>query len=167
MLALLPDFDMTKLTIIDQSDLVEENCVALHTARARGATFLHTSVTRDNWRALLADHLSPGDTVIDLTFGISSIDVLEWCQNHRVCYINTAIERWEDELIPNNEAKWIADEKHEKDWTVSHKELYDRTLYARHLEIANKDFSENGPTAVLEHGNSYLPSLHFSRLPSL
>jgi len=30
--------------------------------------------------------------------------------------------------------------------------LYDRTLYARHQEIENKGFSENGPTAVLEHG---------------
>jgi homospermidine synthase len=151
MLAMLPDFDMTKLTILDQSAQVE-NCSAVRTAKARGATFVHASVTRDNWRALLAEHLRPGDSVIDLTFGISSIDVLEWCQSHKVSYINTAIERWEDELIPDNEATWIGADKGEGDWTESYKELYDRTLYARHQEISKKGFSETGPTAVLEHG---------------
>lgn len=160
MLGMLPDFSMSTLTIIDQSEAVE-SCASLCAARARGATFVRTSVTRDNWRALLEKYLHPGDTVIDLTFGISSIDVLEWCQHHQVCYINTAIERWEDELIPDNDAE--IDEGEEKDWDTFHKELYDRTLYARHLEIAGKRFAANGPTAVLEHGcNPGLVS-HFVR----
>jgi len=169
MLPFLPDFDMTKLTIIDHADSVAEH-PALKAACAKGATFLQTSITRENWRSLLHEHVRAGDVVIDLTFGVSSIDLLEWCQHHRVGYMNTAIERWDDELIPQNDAHWLDDKTHndeqssvKQDWTVAHKELYDRTLYARHLEIVDKEFATNGPTAVLEHGcNPGLVS-HFIR----
>jgi homospermidine synthase len=108
--------------------------------------------------------MHPGDTVIDLTFGINCIDILSWCQANQVRYINTAVEKWEDELIPDNAANWIGDIKEEKvDWTVKHKDLYDRTLYARHQDIINNGFSGSGPTAVLEHGcNPGLVS-HFVR----
>jgi homospermidine synthase len=100
--------------------------------------------------------------VLDLTFGINCLDVLEWCQEHRVGYINTAVEKWEDELISDNCAQW-EDKEGEGDWTVAHKNLYDRTLYARHSEIASKGFVADGPTAVLEHGcNPGLVS-HFVR----
>lgn len=166
MLATLADFDLSKLTIIDQSDAVT-NHPTLLAACARGATFHQISITRDNWRSLLHQHVYTGDIIIDLTFGVSSIDVLEWCQHHRVGYINTAIERWEDELIPENNAKWLDQEKGEKsgekDWTVAHKELYDRTLYARHQEIVEKEFAANGPTAVLEHGANPGLVSHFVR----
>jgi homospermidine synthase len=152
MLSKLQGFDMKSLTIIDQSEVVAASLV-VRTACEMGSIFIRTSVTRENWETILSQHLHSGDTVIDLTFGINCIDILSWCQANQVCYINTAVEKWEDELIPDNDATWIGDGKEEKgDWTVKHKELYDRTLYARHLDIANYGFSVGGPTAVLEHG---------------
>lgn len=159
MLALLPDFDMERLTIIDQSPAVA-NHPALIDACKRGATFHQVSVTRENWRSLLNEHLKNGDIVMDLTFGICSIEILGWCQQNNVRYMNTAIERWEDELIPDNNATWVDNGVEDDDWTVTHKELYDRTLYARHQDIANRNFAKDGPSAILEHGN-LLPEFHF------
>jgi homospermidine synthase len=151
MLCKLPGFDMKTLTILDQAEEVSHSQVVL-TACELGATFIRTSVTRDNWQYLLSHHLGAGDTIIDLTFGINCIDILSWCQEHQVRYINTAVEKWEDELIPDNTSmKWLNNVK-DKDWTVAHKKIYDRTLYARHLEIMNHGFASDGPTAVLEHG---------------
>lgn len=152
MLTKLPGFDMKTLTVIDQSETVAASQV-VRTACELGAIFIRTSVTRDNWRTLLEQHLRSGDTIIDLTFGINCIDILSWSQEHQVRYINTAVEKWEDELIPDNAATWVGSGKDEKgDWTIKHKDLYDRTLYARHQEITNRGFSVSGPTAVLEHG---------------
>jgi len=154
---------MKSLTIIDQSEVVAASTV-VHTACEMGAIFIRTTVTRENWQTLLSQHLHNGDTVIDLTFGINCIDILSWCQEHGVRYINTAVEKWEDEQITDNDATWLGDSKEEKgDWTIKHKDLYDRTLYARHQEITNYGFSGSGPTAVLEHGcNPGLVS-HFVR----
>lgn len=150
MLSSLPGFDMKTLTVLDQSEQVASSSV-VHAACEKGAIFIRTAVTRENWRSLLSSHLNPGDIIIDLTFGINCLDILTWCQSHQVRYINTAVEKWEDELIPENHATWL-DTKEKGDWTVKHKELYDRTLYARHLEISHQGFAPSGPTAVLEHG---------------
>jgi len=161
MLLQMPDFNMKTLTILDQSETVASSQL-VNTACKKGAIFIRATVTRDNWMSLLSSHLKSGDIIIDLTFGINCIDLLSWCQSNQVRYINTAVEKWEDELISENHATWL-DTKEKGDWTVLHKDLYDRTLYARHLEITHQGFAPNGPTAVLEHGcNPGLVS-HFVR----
>lgn len=166
MLGRLPDFDLSTLTIIDKSEKVAAS-TAVHEACARGATFIKVCVSRSNWKTLLNRYLGHGDVLIDLSFGIRCEDLLGWCQRHNVNYINTAIETWEDELIPENNlddrSGRKSKERRGEDWTQEHKELYDRTLYARHLQIANTVTTNNGPTAVLEHGcNPGLVS-HFVR----
>lgn len=151
---------MKSLTIIDQSEIVAASQV-VSDACNMGSKFIRASLTRENWQTLLSQHLKAGDTIIDLTFGINCIDILSWCQDHQVRYMNTAVEKWEDELIPENDAPWV--DSNVKDWTKTYKDLYDRTLYARHEDITNHGFSSSGPTAVLEHGcNPGLVS-HFVR----
>ncbi len=160
---------MTTLTIVDQSPIVE-SCASVRAACAKGAKFIRTELTRINWCGVLESLLKPGDTLIDLTFGISCLELLEWCQTHDVTYINTAIERWEDELIVDN-CKLLDSDMYEErgkeyfilmysrnsdGWTSKHKDLYDRTLYARHLEIMQRGFDKCGPTAVLEHGMPFI-----------
>ena len=167
MLSKLPGFDMKCLTIIDQSEVIATSPV-VHAACEMGSVFIRMAVTRENWNTILSQHLRAGDTIIDLTFGINCIDVLSWCQEHEIRYINTAVEKWEDELIPDNAATWIDQSIEDKeDWTLKHKDLYDRTLYARHQDITNNGYSGSGPTAVLEHGIISHPTILCHSLTSL
>lgn len=148
MLSQLPCFDMKQLTIMDQAESVYK-APYITEAIEKGAAVIIKKIERSNWRKVLAEHLSASDLLLDLSFGISTIDLLSWCQEHGVMYINTAIEKWEDELITHYD---FSELNAEAGWTKKHQKLYDRTLYARHMDIMNKGFSTNGPTAVLEHG---------------
>ena len=94
------------------------------------------AITKDNYQSFLNNHAHKGDIIIDLSVNVDTPDLIDWCQEHGVMFINTAVEWWD----PNEE---------------SHIEnLADRTLSARHaaLEKRAQKWHRNGPTAVVEHG---------------
>lgn len=64
-------------------------------AGAWGCHFLQACVTEANYRNLLARHVGPGDVVLNLAVEVSSLDVLRWCQEHGVLYLDTGIEPWQ------------------------------------------------------------------------
>jgi homospermidine synthase len=112
-------------TAIDQSPL--KNC---------GTHFLQKSVTQDNYLALLTKHVKPGDIIIDLSVGIDTQSVIEWCQENNVRFINTSIECW----------PLTTPEGHKG--AVSN-----RSLASRQAALLQRSTAWiNGPTAVVEHG---------------
>ncbi len=102
----------------------------------RGVRFVRKRVTRDNLGRLLGQYLGAGDLLIDLAWNIDACEILQWCHDHGVLYVNTSVEVWD----PYEGA-------HGKHPT-------ERTLYWRHMNVrgTTAKWGEPGPTAVLEHG---------------
>jgi homospermidine synthase len=85
------DFDRSRLTIIDPSDLNR------HLAEKEGLTFVQQAVTRQNYKSLLTPLLSAGPGpafIVNLSVDVSSIDIQKLAQAHGALYIDTVIEPW-------------------------------------------------------------------------
>lgn len=113
----------------------------------KGVQFVKKRITRDNMASLLGKHLGPGDLLIDLAWNIDACEILQWCHDHGVLYVNTSVEVWD----PYEGAA----DKHPTE----------RTLYWRHMNVRamTAKWSSPGPTAVLEHGANPGLISHFTR----
>jgi len=126
------DMDFSKLTVMDFEDLRQ----AIPETLAAGATYVQHRVTRENMPTLLGQHLGPGDLLIDLAWNIDCGEIMRWCHDHNVLYLNTSVELWD----PYEEAGSIPPAQ--------------RTLYVRHRDLRRRvsGWHEPGPTGVVEHG---------------
>lgn len=84
-------FDKSRLTVIDPFDgdrkLVDE----------RGYRFVHQPVTRENYRELLTPFLTEGGGqgfCVNLSVDTSSLDLMKFCRELGVLYIDTVVEPW-------------------------------------------------------------------------
>ncbi len=125
----------------------EDRRAALAPWIKRGVNFVRKRVTRENMGALLGKYVSPGDLLIDLAWNIDCCEILQWCHDHGVLYINTSVELWD----PYENAKGAPPQK--------------MTLYWRHMNIRRMtaQWAEPGPTAVLEHGANPGLISHFTK----
>lgn len=123
----------SRITVLDFVD----NRDAIRNELAQGVRYVIDRITPDNMAAVLAQHVGPGDLIVDLAWNIGCVDILQWCHDHGVLYINTSVELWDP----------YAD--------AAEQPPTERTLYVRHMAIRDRVKSwmdEYGPTAVLEHG---------------
>src|SRR5271166_4982658 len=113
----------------------------------RGVKFARKRVTRENMGALLGKYLSAGDVLIDLAWNIDCCELVQWCHDRGVLYINTSVELWD----PYGGA--------------DDKPPTERTLYWRHMNLRQMtaSWTEPGPTAVLEHGANPGLISHFTK----
>lgn len=91
------------------------------------------ALTRDNHREVLAAELGPGDFLLNLSINVASIDLIAWCQEHGVLYLDACIEPWaggyyDASMSPARRSNYA---------------LREETLALR---------KPGGPTAVLTHG---------------
>jgi len=102
----------------------------------KGIRWVRKRITEDNMSSVLAKYLKAGDLLIDLAWNIDCCEILQWCHDRGVLYVNTSVELWDPYAGAPN------------------KPPQERTLYWRHMNIRRmKDkWSQPGPTAVLEHG---------------
>jgi homospermidine synthase len=70
----------------------EDRSAKLKQWTARGVHFVRDRVTEDNMGRLLAKHVGAGDLLIDLAWNIDALEILQWCHDHGVLYINTSTE---------------------------------------------------------------------------
>jgi homospermidine synthase len=126
------DMDFSKLTVLDFEDLAG----SIPQTLAAGANYVRERITPENLSDELGKHLGNGDLLINLSWNIDTGDIVEWCQNHGVLYVDTSVELWDP---------------YENQLTTTPQ---DRTLYARHMKLREraKTWKPNGPTAVVEHG---------------
>ncbi len=101
-----------------------------------GVEYVVQEVVRDNLDEVLSAHLGPGDFLVNVSLNIDGIEIVRWCLEHDVLYIDTSIERWPDE----------------SDETIP--DLGQRTLYATHQEMrqAVAEFQGRGATAIVTNG---------------
>jgi homospermidine synthase len=131
------------VTVMDFEDRRE----ALKPWLKKGVRFERKKITRANMAAVLRKQVGPGDVVIDLAWNIDACEILQWCHDHGVLYVNTSVEVWD----PYEGAE----DKHPTE----------RTLYWRHMNLRRMTagWKEKGPTAVLEHGANPGLISHFTK----
>jgi homospermidine synthase len=135
--------DPRRITIMD----FEPSEAALRPWLERGMTFVKDRVAPDNLGSLLARHLSSGDLLIDLAWNIDCCEIVQWCHEHGVLYINTSVELWDPYASTGDAHPTV------------------RTLYWRHMNLRRltAGWTEPGPTAVLEHGANPGLISHFTK----
>ncbi|MGA7904168.1 MAG: saccharopine dehydrogenase NADP-binding domain-containing protein [Terrimicrobiaceae bacterium] len=135
--------DPQHITIMD----FEPNEAALKSWIEQGMTFVRNRVTPENLGTLLGQYVSAGDLLIDLAWNIDCCEIVQWCHDQGVLYIDSSVELWDP--------YGGADDKHPTE----------RTLYWRHMNLRRMiaRWNEAGPTAVLEHGANPGLISHFTK----
>lgn len=112
----------------------EDQAKLLKPWTAKGVKFVRDRVAPDNLGKLLGQYVGAGDLIIDLAWNIDCCEILQWCHDHGVLYINTSVELWDPYAAGNHPTQ--------------------KTLYWRHMNIRRMvaGWKERGATAVLEHG---------------
>ena len=131
------------ITILD----FESNAEAIKPWVAQGMTFVKDRVTQDNLGNLLGKHLTDGDLLIDLAWNIDCCEIVQWCHDRGVMYLNTSVELWDPYASAANQPPTV------------------RTLYWRHMNLRKMmaRWTTPGPTAVLEHGANPGLISHFTK----
>lgn len=119
------------ITIID----FEDKTKALEKWTAKGIKFFQKRITREELDSILSEYLDSGGLLIDLAWNIGCNDVVKWCYEHNVLYVNASVEQWDPYDDQEN------------------KSAYEKSLYARHMQLREMASKwKKGATAVLDHG---------------
>jgi homospermidine synthase len=105
-------------------------------AREYGVPFTVKPITRENYREELGPRLSRGDFLVNCSNDVSTVALIELCQEKGAMYIDTCIEPWAGGYIDSS----VTPDR--------------RSNYAlRESALAlNRKFAGAGSTAVLTHG---------------
>jgi homospermidine synthase len=100
-----------------------------------GIRFIEIALTRSNYRALLEPQLDKDDFLLNVSVDVSSVALIELCQERGALYLDTCVEPWPggytDPSLPPSA----------------------RSNYAlRESALALRSRYHSGPTAVLTHG---------------
>lgn len=130
------------ITILDTLDKSQE----LGPWTKRGIRFFQREITPQNLDTVLSEYLAPGGLLIDLAWNIDCGDILRWCHDHEVLYVNASVEVWDS---------------YSERFTAS---PYEKSLYCRHMrlrEIARE--WQGATTCVVDHGANPGLISHFAR----
>ncbi len=100
-----------------------------------GIEFVEHALTRENYREVLAPRLGAGDFLLNVSVDVSSLALIELCQERGALYLDTCIEPWPGGYTDPNLPPSA------------------RSNYAlRESALALRRKTQNGPTAVITHG---------------
>ena len=77
-----------------QIRIVTDRDAQREVAAGHGIAMRVEVLTRDNYRRILAEELGPGDFLLNLSINVASVDLIAWCQEHGVLYLDACIEPW-------------------------------------------------------------------------
>ncbi len=132
-----------QVTVMDFVD----NRARIATEIAQGVTYVIDRVEQHNLADVLGRHVADGDMLINLAWNIDACEILQWCHDAGVRYLDTSVELWD---------------------AYTDAELQDpreRSLYVRHMDVRRmkSGWANPGPTAVLEHGANPGLVSHFTK----
>ncbi len=134
---------LSNITVLD----FEDRAGQLKQWTEQGVRFVREEITPENLGEVLGRFLGPGDLLIDLAWNIDCCEIVGWCHDRDVLYINTSVEVWDpyDHSIYSHPTQ--------------------RTLYWRHQNLCRlrESWSEPGTTAILEHGANPGLISHFTK----
>jgi len=133
---------LENITIIDFKDKAQD----LKAWTTGGLRFFKRKVTPENLQKILSEYLSPGGLLIDLAWNIDCCELVQWCHDNNVLYVNTSVEAWDPDAVK---------------FTAS---PYEKTLYYRQMKLHDltKDWHD-GATSVVDHGANPGLISHFAR----
>src|SRR5437667_2821453 len=100
-----------------------------------GVRFVEHALTRDNYRAVFDAWLGPGDFLLNVSVDVSSVALIELCQEKGALYLDTCVEPWPGGYTDPNLPPAA------------------RSNYAlRESALALRRGGTDDPTAVLTHG---------------
>ena len=121
--------DKKKISIIAADDLGKK------IAKKEGIPFALKPLTRDNYQEILGSYLSSGDFLLNLSVDVSSIDLMKYCKEHGILYLDTVVEPWLG------------------GYTDPNLSISERSNYGlRETMLATKKELGKGPTAISTHG---------------
>ena len=134
---------LENITIIDFKNKAQD----LKAWTTRGLRFYRRKITPKNLDRILSEFLTSGGLLIDLAWNIDCCDILKWCHDHDILYVNTSVEIWDPE---------------EKRFTAS---PYEKSLYYRQMNLKDltKDWDHNASTCIVDHGANPGLISHFAR----
>ncbi|NLA47982.1 MAG: homospermidine synthase, partial [Bacteroidales bacterium] len=122
--------------IYERLTILSANESGRRIAQTFGTKFIHCIFTPGNYRTILKDYVGEGDLLLNLSIGVSSLDLIRFCAQQGALYVDTSIEPWPgvfgDPML----------------------ELHERTNYlirSAALSLA-KELGPDSPTAVIDHG---------------
>lgn len=59
-----------------------------------GVTFIEKELTKDNYQAMLEEHLKENDFLLNLSVNVSSLSLIEYCWRKNIFYLDTCTEPW-------------------------------------------------------------------------
>ena len=122
---------------------IDPNRISIITAEPRGhdvaaeygVRFTQAALTRSNYRTLLEPQIGKGDFLLNVSVDVSSVALIEFCQERGALYLDTCIEPWPGGYTDPNLPPSA------------------RSNYAlRESALALRSRYPHGPTAVLTHG---------------
>jgi homospermidine synthase len=130
------------ITILDFED--KEGILAPWTSR--GMHYHRRRITPENLGMILSEYLSPGGLLIDLAWNIDCCEIVQWCHDHDVLYVNTSVEVWDS---------------YGERFTAT---PYEKSLHARQMRLLKlaKDWKD-APTFVVDHGANPGLISHFAK----
>ena len=133
---------LQNITVLD----FEDRRKVLRPWIAKGVQFVQEQIAPDNLSEVLARYLSAGDLLLDLAWNIDCGDIVQWCHDHGVLYLNTSVEAWNP-------------------YSAVVQPPAERTLYWRHMNLRRMAaaWSDPGPTAIIEHGANPGLISHFTK----
>jgi len=140
----LIDIPAERVTIMDFVD----NRSRVKDALQKGVKYVNDRITKENYKVLLGKYVGHGDLIIDLAWNIECSDIVQWCRENEVLYVNTSVEEWDPY----------------KDGERNDPTRY--TLYSRHMELRNQiDMSRDKgySTAIVDHGANPGLVSHFTK----
>jgi len=140
------DMPPSRITVMDFEDVRPKIADSVQA----GVALRRERLTQENYQTLLPQLVGPGDIIVDLSWNVETLDMLRWCGEHDVRFINTSVEEWD----PYGD--------------IENKSPYERSLYSRQMRIRllKGDLAKRGkplPTAIIDHGAN--PGLvnHFTK----
>lgn len=130
------------VTIIDFVDKRE----SLKPFIKKGVKYFQERITPINLSRTLAKYVGPGGLIIDLAWNIGCNDILNWCHDNKVLYVNTSVEEWDPYV------------------NLDKKTPYQKSLYYRHMLLRDMIAKwSDSTTAVLDHGANPGLISHFTK----
>ncbi|MFA0823556.1 MAG: saccharopine dehydrogenase C-terminal domain-containing protein [Methanomethylovorans sp.] len=125
------DIPLENITLIDFVDKSR----SLKKYTNQGLRYICEKITSKNLDQILSQYLGNGGLLIDLAWNIDANDIIKWCHDHNVLYVNTSVEVWDPT---------------EGFLTRS---LLEKSLYLRQMKLLelSRDWKD-APTAVVDHG---------------
>jgi homospermidine synthase len=131
------------ITVIDFADKRKE----LQQWTKKGIKYFQEKITPINIAQVLSRHVSAGGLLIDLAWNIGCNDILTWCHDNKVLYVNTSVEEWDPYA------------------GIHDKSPFKKSLYYRQMLLRDmvSKWKNESTTAVVDHGANPGLISHFTK----